>query len=103
MAVLPRDEFFNRIKDTLGNDTSEESITFLEDMTDTYNDLEKKANGDGIDWEQKYKENDEAWRKKYQHRFFSGGGVSNSGNGDDCGGGNDEGDNTPKTIDDLFK
>lgn len=80
MAILDRDTFFNRLQERIGEDTSDESIAFVEDMTDTYNDLENRANGDGIDWEQRYKDLDESWKKKYQHRFFSAGGVSNQGN-----------------------
>ena len=33
MAVLKREDFFSRLNDRLGSDTSEEGITFLEDMT----------------------------------------------------------------------
>ena len=73
MAVLSRDEYFARLNERLGSDTSEESITFLEDMTDTYNDMEKRTNGDGVDWEQRYHDLDEAWKARYQHRFFNGG------------------------------
>lgn len=72
MAVLNREEFFARLDTRLANDTSDEGIAFLEDMTDTYNDLERKANGDGVDWESKYKALDESWKKRYRHRFFSG-------------------------------
>ena len=79
MSILPRDEFFARIQEKIGDDTSEDSIAFLEDMTDTYNELEKNANGDGIDWEAKYRENDEAWKKKYKSRFFHGGSTSAPG------------------------
>ena len=43
-------------------------------MTDTYNALEGRANGDGIDWEQKYHELDNSWRERYRHRFYDGGG-----------------------------
>lgn len=78
MAVLNRQDFFAKLNERLGSDTSDDGIAFLEDMTDTYNDLERKANGDGIDWEARYRENDENWKKKYQHRFFSGGGDCNS-------------------------
>ena len=74
MPVLDRDTFFNRLHERLGSDSSEESISFLEDMTDTYNDLERRANGDGTDWEKKYHELDENWRKRYRHRFFTGDG-----------------------------
>ena len=72
MAVLKKDEFFEALHNKFGTDTSEETIGFIENMTDTYNDLEQRANGDGIDWEKKAKEIDEAWRAKYRHRFFSG-------------------------------
>lgn len=72
MAVLNRDEFFSRMQERIGTDTSDEAISFLEDMTDTYNDMENRANGDGEDWKRKYEENDAAWKAKYRHRFFSG-------------------------------
>ena len=73
MAVLSKEEFFSRIHDRIGADTSDESIAFIEDLTDTYNDMERKAAGDGTDWEKKYRELDESWKKRYKHRFFSGG------------------------------
>ena len=76
MAVLARDDFFTRLQERVGTATSDEDIAFIEDMTDTFNDLENRANGDGIDWEQRYHELDESWKQKYKHRFFSGG-VSN--------------------------
>lgn len=72
MAVLTRDEFFARLNERLGSDTSDDSISFLEDMTDTFNDLETRANNDGKEWERKYKELDETWKKRYRHRFFNG-------------------------------
>ena len=72
MAVLNREEFFSRLNERLANDTSDTGIAFLEDMTDTYNDLERRASGDGVDWEKKYHEMDESWKKKYTHRFFTG-------------------------------
>lgn len=74
MAVLTRDEFFDRVQKIVGTDTSDDSLTFIEDMTDTYNNLDEKANGDGTDWEQRYKDLDESWKEKYKKRFFSGGG-----------------------------
>lgn len=77
MAVLSRDQFFSRIQDALGTDTSDDTIAFIEDMTDTYNDLEHRANGDGTDWERRYHELDESWKQRYRHRFFSGNGQSN--------------------------
>lgn len=73
MAVLTKEEFFSRLNERLGNDNSDEAITFLEDMTDTYQDLINRVNNSGEDWERKYHELDESWKRKYQHRFFHGG------------------------------
>lgn len=102
MAVLSRDEYFARLHDRLGDDSSDESITFLEDMTDTYNDMESRANGDGVDWEQRYRELDESWKKRYRHRFFHGGDRGNP-NGVDFDTGNDGYNPEDITIENLFK
>ena len=81
MAVLTREEFLTQIHNKIGDDSSDESIKFLEDMTDTYNDLEKKINDNGEDWKHKYEVNDAMWKKRYQTRFFSGNGYSNNPDG----------------------
>lgn len=103
MAVLARDDFFSRLQERVGTATSDEDISFIEDMTDTFNDLENRANGDGVDWEQRYHELDESWKQKYKHRFFSGGGVSNIPNTQN----NEEDDAQARassiTFNDLFK
>lgn len=72
MAVLDRDAFFSAIQSVVKDDTSDDSISFVENMTDTYNDLMNKVNGDGEDWKKKYEENDKQWKERYKHRFFSG-------------------------------
>lgn len=104
MAILSREEFFTSIHNRVGTDTSDDAISFIENLTDTYNSLEKQAKGDGVNWEQKYKELDESWKKKYAHRFFSGGCSDYVPN--------DTGDNTetedeydPESVkfEDLFK
>lgn len=100
MAVLNKDDFFNRLNAMLGDSQSDDAISFMEDMTDTYNSLEQAAAGDGENWEQRFRENDAAWRKKYKSRFFSSGG----GNYDPPGDGTDpEPDPTKVTFADLFK
>ena len=71
MAVRTRDEILESVNEILGDNTDDNAITFLEDITDTITDLEDKARGDGTDWKAKYTENDEAWRKKYKERFYS--------------------------------
>ena len=80
MAELSRDEFFNALHERMGTDTSEEGIAFVENMTDTYNALEKRANQE-IDWEQKYHDLDESWRERYRHRFFTASADMNNSGG----------------------
>ena len=53
--------------------TSDESIAFIEDVTDTYNALEQSSK-DETDWKSKYEELDESWKKRYRDRFFDGNG-----------------------------
>lgn len=72
MAVLDRDNFFNRIRARLGEDDSEEALSYLEDMTDTWDDLERRARREGEEnWEEKYNNLDAEWRKRYMDRFFN--------------------------------
>lgn len=72
MPRLDKDSFFTRIRERVGDDTSDDAVRFIEDMTDTYTELEKEAHGDGTDWKKKYEENDAAWAKRYRDRFFHG-------------------------------
>lgn len=72
MAVLDRDKFFERIRERLGEDDSEEALSYLEDMTDTWDYLEAGARREGQeDWEEKYNNLDAEWRKRYRDRFFN--------------------------------
>ena len=98
MAVKTREEILESFKTRLGENPDDESISFLEDVTDTLNDFEKRANGDGIDWKSKYEENDANWRKKYTERFFSDEPEPNPKPEP-----KPEPDNTPRTFSDLFK
>lgn len=72
MAIKSRDEILASVRERLGEDTSDEALAFVTDVADTLADFEQKASGQ-TDWEKKYRENDEAWRKKYRDRFFSDG------------------------------
>ena len=98
MAVKTREEILESVKSRLGENTDDETISFLEDITDTLDDFEKRANGDGTDWKSKYEENDANWRKKYTERFFSG-----EPNPEPKPEPKPEPDNTPRTFSDLFK
>ena len=37
MAVLNKEDLFNKIKERIGDATDEETLTFVEDVTDTFN------------------------------------------------------------------
>lgn len=73
MAVLTREDYLARIRERIGEDTSDTAIKFLEDMTDTYDSLKPQSEKD---WEKEYKNLDEQWRRKYMERFY-GNGESN--------------------------
>lgn len=102
MAVLTKDEFFNRVNEIVGTDTSDTSLAFIEDMGDTFNDLESRINTNGEDWEKKYHELDESWKKKYKSRFFSSSGGKSPAFEDDKDD-DTEPINHDITIDDLFE
>ena len=98
--VRTKEEILEAIKGRIGDDSSDETIAFLEDITDTLNDYDNKTKTD-TDWKTKYEENDKEWRKRYTDRFFN--------NEEDSGSkGSDETDEIeepeePTTFEDLFK
>lgn len=99
MAVKTREELMNYLKDKTKDDTSDDTLAFIEDMNDTFNDYDSKVH-DSTDWKQKYEDNDKQWRQKYRDRFFSGDSFE--------GPKQDEPDEqvekkTPRTFADLFK
>jgi hypothetical protein len=71
MAVKSKEEILEYLKGRMGEEPDDESIAFLEDVTDTFSDFETKL-GDTEDWKAKYEANDKEWRKKYTDRFFTG-------------------------------
>ena len=71
MGVKTREEILESVRARVGEQTDDETIAFIEDISDTLSDLETKAKGDGTDWKSKYEENDAEWRKKYTERFYS--------------------------------
>lgn len=96
MPKRSKDELLTALRGVLGDNQTDEAIALIEDVTDTFD-------APAEDWEQKYKDNDAAWRKKYTDRFFSAGDV-------DQGTGSNtetvieaEEEQKPLTYDDLFK
>ena len=70
MPKLERDAFMERIKAIVGEATDNDALSFIADMTDTYDGLAQPS-----EWEEKYNAEHaahEALRKEYKDRFFSG-------------------------------
>lgn len=99
MAVKSVTELLSQIQQRFGDDTTDETLAFIEDVSDTVNDLQSRANGE-TNWEQKYHENDAAWRQRYRDRFFNKNDDQSVTEIDE-----DDGEDTykPKTFNDLFK
>lgn len=71
MAIRKKEELLESLKAIIGDDSTDEALSILEDITDTVSDYENRIQETG-DWKSKYEENDRTWREKYKERFFSG-------------------------------
>ena len=101
--IKTKDEIMASIRTRIGDDTSNEAITLIEDVSDTLDDLTRRSS-DQTDWETKYNENDEMWRKRYMERFEQGTDFDDARNAESGAGVFDEGkeQDAPKTFEDLF-
>lgn len=70
MAIISKEELINKVNALIGDRDDDESISLIEDITDSINDYETKLNESG-DWKSKYEENDKEWRKRYKERFMT--------------------------------
>lgn len=97
MAIKKKDELMATLKTRMGEDSSDESLSLIEDISDTFDDLTNKAK---VDWETKYQELDKSWRERYRNRFFNG-----NNNDDDEDNDDDMSNrgNKPLTFNELFK
>ena len=66
MAIKTIEEIMGAVRARVGEDTSDEAIAFVEDVSDTLTSLSSAE-----DWKKRYEENDTEWRKRYQDRFFN--------------------------------
>ena len=69
--VKTRDELLSSIRTAFGDNTDDAALSVIEDITDTFSDLENKAKGDGKDWKAEAERIDKEWRQKYHDRFFN--------------------------------
>ena len=71
MAIKSREDLLKSLNTLIGDNSTDENLAILEDVTDTLKDYEEKT-ADQTDWKTKYEQNDAEWRKKYKERFLSG-------------------------------
>lgn len=68
MAVLTRDELTNMLADRFADTEDENDIAFMENITDTFDDLQTNANATQL---RELQDRYSALQKKYRDRFFN--------------------------------
>lgn len=77
MAVLTRDELTKRMSELFGETEDENDISFMEDITDTYDSLNNDETSNQLkELQDKYS----ALQKRYRDRFFN---TGSNDNGED--------------------
>ena len=90
------EELIESVKGKIGEDISDESISLIEDISDTYNDVVTRYTT-SEDWKKKYEDNDAEWRRRYIERFS--GKVEDKEDFSE----DDKEEKEIKTYEDLFK
>ena len=74
MAVLTREQFMEKLNTLTDGKTDDETLTMIQDFTDTFKSLEEKEDVEAVrrDYEEKLKSLDDTWRNKYRDAFFNG-------------------------------
>lgn len=91
MAVRTKEELMQTVRTFLGEDTSDEALAFVQDMSDTLGDSNAQT---VAELRQQLQEQDASWRKKYRDTFF----TEKPEKEDD-----DEPPKKPRTFAELFK
>lgn len=63
--IVTTEQLLQQINDILGGRTDDESLSLLENASDTLNQYTDAEN-----WKQKYEDNDKEWRERYKKRFM---------------------------------
>lgn len=71
MAIRTREELLASLRQSLGDNTDDATLSLIEDVSDTYDDLNSRANPDGRDWRAEAERIDNEWRQRYHDRFFN--------------------------------
>lgn len=102
--VKKTEEILELLKNKFADDTSDETLSLIEDVSDTLKEKDTLA-GSSEEWKKKYEDNDKQWREKYKSRFFNPPETGASDPSDPSGTDDDDTDEPPKQLqyDDLFK
>lgn len=68
--ILTREDLVSAVRNIFGEDSTDEQISFIENLSDTVSDFEERITTSG-DWKTKYEENDASWRQRYTERFVN--------------------------------
>lgn len=70
---LNREDFMSAISAIVGDRTDDEAISFVENMTDTFDAFGDSEKDKTIaDLRKSLEDTEQSWRKKYRDRFYSG-------------------------------
>lgn len=93
MAVRTREEIMAQLQAIIGDDTSDDTLTFVQDVSDTLGNDNSATRITEL--ETQLKEKDAEWRKKYRDAFFT-------GKPDDAFKDEEDEPQKPKRFEDLF-
>lgn len=93
MAVKTRDEIMSQLQSIIGEDTSDETLAFIQDVSDTLGNDNSAQRITQL--ETQLEDQDREWRKKYRDAFFTGKPDEELDE--------EEQNNKPKRFEDLFK
>lgn len=68
--IVSRETLLSDLNKIFGEEATEEQLTVIENITDTFTDFEEQISTSG-DWKIKYQQNDAEWRKRYKERFMN--------------------------------
>ena len=97
MAVKTFDELMSAIADRTKDMTDDETLQFIEDVSDTLKNYEELSS-ENANWKEKFETNDKEWRERYRERFFTAEEKT-----DDDDGPEPEPEVVKKTYEDLFE
>lgn len=93
MAVKTREEIMSQLQSIIGEDTSDETLAFIQDVSDTLGNDNSAQRITQL--ETQLEDQDKEWRKKYRDAFFTGKPDESLDE--------EEHESKPKRFEDLFK